>query len=261
MEKPLRLIRGKPLIPLYSETMDSQPGPLDPEHDAHLVKRCLAGDGRAWELLVRRHERLVYAVARRYGLFEPDLGDVFQDVFGALVKGLPRLRDGRALCRWLASTTDRIARAAALRARRERALRVQAPDIVENTAADLPAMGAALETLEEQAMIRLALASLPEGCRRLLVALYYEDPPPAYGHLARRWGMPIGSLGPTRARCIERLRRILKQLATTGSGISTVASPTSADGRSTEERPDRGAQSGVTLASECEVTTNAEESH
>lgn len=220
--------------------MASPPGPLDPAEDARLVEWCLSGDRRAWESLVRRHERLVYAVARRYRLSEHDLEDVFQDVFAALVKGLPRLRDGRALCAWLVSTTERIARATALRTRRERALSVQAPGVVENIAADKPTISVALETLEEQALIRLALASLPEGCHRLLVALYYEDPPPVYADLARRLGVPVGSLGPTRARCIERLRRILKRLFPHSVGIRSKASPTSAGKRPGEERHDRG---------------------
>jgi len=223
----------------------SAPGPLDPAEDARLVERCLAGDERAWESLVRRHERLVYAVARGYRLSEPDLGDVFQDVFTALVKGLPRLREARTLCRWLASTTDRIARTTALRARRDRAMSAVAPEAAERVPADLPAVGADLEKLEEQAMVRLALASLPEGCSRLLVALYYEDPPPAYAHLARRWGVPIGSLGPTRARCIQRLRRILHGLSTSDAGISAEGSPTSAGEPYREKRIGRGIGSGA----------------
>ena len=231
--------------------MSSPPGPFDPAQDAQLVERCLAGDERAWESLVRRHERLVYAVARRYRLSEPDLGDVFQDVFTALVKGLPRLRDGRALCRWLGSTTDRIARSTAMRSRREQARSVPGLDreSAENVAADAPTVGAALEMLEEQAMVRLALASLPEGCRRLLLALYYEDPQPAYAQLARRWGMPIGSLGPTRARCVDRLRRIVSEMTELGGGISAEARPTSADERLREKPTDRGVRVRAALAS------------
>src|SRR5437660_11586543 len=95
---------------------------LDPDEDAKLVQRCLEGDARAWESLVHRHERLVYSVARSYRLSPLDAGDVFQDVFAALVRGLPRIRDARALVRWLSSTTERIARATALRRRREMAL-------------------------------------------------------------------------------------------------------------------------------------------
>src|SRR5438093_12014502 len=129
---------------------------LDPGFDARLVERCLAGEARAWELLVRRYERLVYAVARSYHLSDTDLGDVFQEVFAALVRGLPRMREGRALCRWLSTTTERIARATALRRRRELALTTPSdPGVFEEMSADQPAVGADLEQQEAQARVRL----------------------------------------------------------------------------------------------------------
>ena len=209
---------------------------LDPDFDARLVERCLAGDGRAWELLVRRYERLVYAVARSYHLSEPDLGDVFQEVFTALVRGLPRLREARALCRWLSSTTDRIARVTALRSRRERMRTAGDPEVIESLPADIPAAGANLEAIEEQTLVRLALAALPERCRGLLYALYYEDPPPAYAALAKRLGVPVGSLGPTRARCMDRLRAGIRSLGAEAAGIIADAPPTS-DDRGREETP------------------------
>ena len=218
----------------------SSPGPLDPALDARLVERCLAGDARAWESLVLRHERLVYTVSRRYRLSDADAQDVFQEVFAALFKGLPRLRDARALCSWLVRTTDRIARATALRTRREGALMAQTSGAAENVSGDGLRVGDTLETLEEQALIRIALSALPDGCRRLLIALYYEDPRPAYAHLARRWKMPIGSLGPTRARCIERLRGIVKELMANSGGIRTRGIPTSEDKPIEEEPLDRG---------------------
>lgn len=174
---------------------------------------------------MRRHERLVYGIARSYSLPEEDLGDVFQDVFAALVRGLPRLRDARALVRWLASTTDRIALSAALRRRRERAMSAD-PEGIEGLPANEPWVGADLEVHEEQAFVRLALSGISERCRRLLEALYYEDPPPSYIELSRRLGVPIGSLGPTRARCMERLRQGLAALAG-GAGIRSGAGPTS----------------------------------
>jgi len=182
---------------------------LDPELDARLVERCLAGDARAWRALVARHERLVYAVARSWRLSDEDTGDVFQEVFAALVRGLPRLRETRALVRWLSSTADRIARATALRRRREQRRTDPAEGVLERQAASGEPMGAELELLERQAMVRLALAGIPERCQRLLHALYYEDPSPAYADLARRLGVPVGSLGPTRARCMEKLRERL----------------------------------------------------
>ena len=207
-----------------------QPGGLDPDEDARLVGRCLDGDARAWESLVARHERLVFAVASSYRLSETDVGDVFQEVFTALVRGLPRLRDARTLVRWLSSTTERIARATALRRRREQALGESDPQTMESLPADQPEVGAELETLEEQALVRLALDRLPEGCRRLLIALYFDESASDYATVARRLGVPIGSLGPTRARCIERLRRILAGLAGPVGGISAPPSPTSERG-------------------------------
>jgi RNA polymerase sigma factor (sigma-70 family) len=196
---------------------------LDPDFDARLVERCLGGDGRAWETLVQRYERLVYAVARSYRLSDEDAADAFQEVFGALVRGLPRMRDSRTLCRWLSSTSERIARATALRRRRELAL--TAPEAEAPPAAG-PPVESSLERLEEQALVRLAMAELPGRCRELLQALYYEDPPASYIELARRLGTPVGSLGPTRARCFERLRRILESLRAGGSGITAPSQAT-----------------------------------
>ncbi len=197
-------------------TLDSR---LDPLEDSRLVDRCLAGDPRAWEALVRRHERLVFAVARSYRLSDGDLGDVFQEVFAALVSGLPRLREPRALVRWLSSTAQRIARATALRRRRELAL-ASDPEEISRLAAEEPAVGADLERLEEQALVRLALEALAPRCRRLLDALYYEDPSPSYADLGRRLGLPMGSIGPTRARCLERLRGALEAISSQPARIS-----------------------------------------
>ncbi|HEY2955272.1 MAG TPA: sigma-70 family RNA polymerase sigma factor [Candidatus Eisenbacteria bacterium] len=213
---------------------------LDPAEDARLVERCRAGDARAWEALVRRYERLVYAVARTYRLPDADLGDVFQEVFAALYRGLPALRDPRALCRWLSSTSDRIARAAARRARAAPTASLDEPGVADRLPADLPSIGSDLETLEEQAMVRIALASLPERCRLLLGALYYEDPPASYAALARRFGVPIGSLGPTRARCFEALRRAY-QVLSADAGISASGSPTFQTRERARERRARAA--------------------
>lgn len=241
--------------------MSPAPPPrFDPAEDARLVARCLAGERGAWDELVRRHERLVLGVARSYSLPAEDLGDVFQEVFAALFRGLPRLRDARALVRWLASTTDRIALATALRRRRERVMSVE-PGEIERLPAREPWVGTELEVLEEQALVRLALEGVPERCRDLLRALYYEDPPPSYAELSRRLGVPIGSLGPTRARCLERLRLGLSALGgppdRASGGISgrsghtsgpeggsgragRAAGGASAPGRAAEGRPSSG---------------------
>ena len=199
---------------------------LDPEEDARLVEGCLRGEERAWTALVKRHERLVYAVGRSYRLNDEDMGDVFQEVFTALYKGLPRLNDSRALVRWLSSTADRIARTAALRTRKQEARQTGDPEALE----DLPSgeeLGHGLEELETQALVRLALTALPDRCRNLLTLLYYQDPPLSYQEVSRALGIPPGSLGPTRARCFEKLRSALEAQESGRAGIRNPPSPTS----------------------------------
>ncbi len=202
-------------------------GSLDPALDARLVARCREGDAAAWAALVRRYERLVYAVARGYRLADEDVADVFQEVFAALVRGLPRLRDGRTLCRWLASTTDRIALATALRRRRERAREGAPATGFEALPDDASPVGQDLEALESAMRVRLALGALAPACRNLLEALYYRDPSPAYRDLASELGIPIGSIGPTRARCLEKLERALRALESEPERISAPEPPTS----------------------------------
>ena len=195
-------------------------GELDPELDARLVARCIEGDARAWEALVRRHERLVYSVGRSYRLADEDMSDVFQDVFTALLKGLPRMRDGRTLVRWLSSTTERIARTMALKRRREAAREDREENTVANLADSGDAVGEDLERIERQHQVRTALAGASERCKRLIEALYYEDPTPSYAELSQRLGVPVGSLGPTRARCMERLKDHFEDVQGDSGGIS-----------------------------------------
>ena len=200
---------------------------IDPDLDARLVARCAAGDARAWEALVRRHERLVYAIGRSFRLSDEDLGDVFQDVFAALLRGMPRLRDGRALVRWLASTTERIARTTALKRRREAAREHREQGAIDEIRDERGPVGSELERAEREHQVRLALGAVSERCKRLLEALYYEDPTPSYGQLSQRLGVPMGSLGPTRARCIERLRDLFENQRPDAPGIHEDARPTS----------------------------------
>ena len=214
-------------------------GGLDPGLDEQLVARCRSGEASAWEALVRRHQRLVYGVARSYRLADEDLADVFQEVFAALLRALDRLRDGRALVRWLSVTTDRIARTTALKRRREQALTRARDDAggdpLDRIADPGEPVGADLERLEREATLRMALATVPERCRRLLQALYYDDPVPGYAELAERLGVPIGSLGPTRARCFEKMRLAFEELA--NPGIRHGAAPTSLDEDTPRDTP------------------------
>jgi len=179
--------------------------------DTQLIDACLAGDRAAWDRLVERYQRLVYSVALRQGLSAEDADDVFQAVFVILLGKLDTCRDRERLGSWLTTITRR----EAWRVLRERAAHAGAAGDEQELAAQAaaePPPEAALQELEEQDLIRQAMERLGTRCRRLLWQLFYTQERPSYADIARELGMPEGSIGPTRARCLEQLKAILAQL-------------------------------------------------
>jgi RNA polymerase sigma factor (sigma-70 family) len=187
-----------------------------PDDDATLVARCCRGDAAAWALLVKRYQRLVYAVAMRMGMDEHAAADVFQTVFSRLVQHLPKLAQPDRLQAWIVTTAKR----EALRARQlsQRTVSLTRPDddtndgpgLEETLADDAPLAEAALSDLQQLHLLRNALDRLDERCRELLLMLFRdEDEHVAYEEVARRLGVPVGSVGPTRIRCLAKLRKLV----------------------------------------------------
>ena len=176
---------------------------LDDDDDAALVARCLGGESRAWSALVLRHGPLVYAVARRAGLSADDQADVFQNTWHVAIEELRRLRDSAAFPGWIA----RIARHQSMRVRRSYGIARRAMPHVAKEDLDLALPDVALAALDERRKVALAIGRIGRRCRELLEALYYGDSPVEYREVSERLAMPIGSIGPTRARCLEKLER------------------------------------------------------
>lgn len=184
------------------------------EDDASLVARCRKGEADAWEALVRRYQRLVYTVASRIGHDPHAAADVFQTVFARLVEHLPRIADPSRLQAWIVTTAKR----EALQMRR-RGQRTVSMTPVDDAAEDAPQWDVAddallpeqaLDELQQAHGLRLALERLDRRCRELLTLLFRdEDDAVAYDEVARRMDMPVGSIGPTRARCLGKLRRLV----------------------------------------------------
>lgn len=200
--------RGCAPRPPLPSRMSTSPGP----DDAALVQRCRAGDAGAWPLLVARYQRLVHTIVRRAGLDEQLAADVFQTVFLRLLQHLPRITDPGRLQAWIVTTAKREALLQRRRARREVSL-----EAADGSAADLidrmdgeraPGPQETAEHWEQVAAVRAALDQLDPRCRALLQALFSE-PAPGYDALARQLGMAPGSIGPTRGRCLDKLRRSL----------------------------------------------------
>ena len=179
--------------------------------DATLVARCLRGDASAWAVLVKRYQRLVFAIVRRAGLDEHAAGDVFQTVFARLVESLPRIKEPSRLQAWIVTTAKREALLQLGRARRMVSMTPvdEASDAAEWDVPDPAALpDEALEELQQLDRVRTALDSLDERCRRLLRLLFHDEAS-GYDDVARELGIPVGSIGPTRARCLNKLRRLV----------------------------------------------------
>lgn len=172
-----------------------------PAADASLVARCLEGDEAAWESLLARHGPVVWAVASRLDLSRDDAADVFQSTWRIALEEIGTVRDPAAFGGWIA----RVARHQAMRVRRGYGIARKSREKVAREDVDLSLPDEDLERLETRRRVREALGRIGERCARLLTALYFDDPVPSYDEIARRFSMRIGSIGPTRARCLAKM--------------------------------------------------------
>ena len=169
------------------------------------MNRARHGDRQAWDALVDRYAPLVWAICRRHRLEAADAQDAAQTVWLNLVDHLDSLRDPAALAGWLATATRRECGRILRAARRPRNATCA---LVAETIPDEHARAAEQDLLaaERHAALREAFGQLPAGCQRLL-ALLTADPPVSYAEISATLGIPVGSIGPTRRRCLHKLRR------------------------------------------------------
>jgi RNA polymerase sigma factor (sigma-70 family) len=169
-----------------------------------MVVAARDGDRGAWDELVERYAPLVWTISRRYGLSTADIDDVGQSVWLLLVEQLPVLREPAALPGWIATTTQR----ECLRLLRA-GKRTEPADPAEMSSAMLSDVVSVDEELlrhERRAAVRTAFGQLSPRCR-LLLSMLVQDPPVAYREISEKLHMPVGSIGPNRARCLDRLRQ------------------------------------------------------
>ena len=173
----------------------------------HVVARARSGEGVAWEILVERFGGLVAAIARRCRLSDADVAEVCQTTWLRLVENLDRIEQPERLGAWLATTSRR----ESLRIATRRSL-VSATDAIYFMADDeVDPLDAGLLRDEQVQAIRMAAERLSPRCRHLLGLLMGDHDLP-YKVIAEQLSMPIGSIGPTRGRCLDHLRQLLAEM-------------------------------------------------
>jgi RNA polymerase sigma factor (sigma-70 family) len=185
-----------------------------------LVARVGDGDQEAWDEIIERYSPLVWNICVRYQLNRHDIDDVGQSVWLLLVENIGSLREAAALPGWLATTTRReclrILRAGRRHEHAELPLEDQMPPDPAARAIDEDVIVA-----ERNAALRAAFAELSPRCYQLL-SMLVSDPPPPYADISAQLGIPVGSIGPTRARCLARLRRSPYLAEILGGGTNDV---------------------------------------
>jgi RNA polymerase sigma factor (sigma-70 family) len=185
-----------------------------------LVTRAAEGDQQAWDELIERYAPLVWAICTRYRLSNHDIEDVGQSVWLLLVEQLGKLREPAALPGWLATTTKRECLRVVTATRKSQHLGSTVDDALF---ADERAIDEEILIAERNAALRRGFAELPPHGQHLL-AMLFRDPPCSYSEISATLGIPIGSIGPQRARCLERLRHS-SALTAFGESEFSISSP------------------------------------
>lgn len=175
--------------------------------DAELFQRSVDGDGNAWDMLYRRHTPRLWAIARAQELDATSAADVVQTTWLNLVSGMASIRKPESVGAWLSTTT----RHEAIRVAKFRRLRGPGATPDELHTDPRPEPAEVVAAASEKSWLFSALDRLDDECQMLLSLLFMSEEPPAYQVVSDMIGWPIGSIGPRRQRCLEKLRRIIER--------------------------------------------------
>lgn len=174
--------------------------------DNQLLAAAAAGDASAWTQLVDTYKGLVYSIPRSYSLPPETCDDVFQTAFFLLFRNLATLRDAGGVAKWLITTTERECWRITRKRRSDRLKTIAEP---ADTAAPREDDSRTSIWEQRQAVLR-ALGGLDERCRTLLTMLFRDPARSSYDAISESLGIPRGSIGPQRARCLKRLSELVQ---------------------------------------------------
>lgn len=177
--------------------------------DRDLILSCRKGKVEAWRQLLDKYERIVFSIPRRYGLSTEDAADVTQFTFTILVESIDNLPEDSKLGGWLTTVARRHTWRVLERNRRQGVDKYAVLD--EGTSLPADSDTETIENWELTEWLGQGLSRISGLCRNLLTALYLDPEQPSYAEVAARLGMAVGSVGPTRIRCLQRLRRVVDE--------------------------------------------------
>jgi RNA polymerase sigma factor (sigma-70 family) len=177
--------------------------------DDRLVAECLKGDQQAWAALVDKYKNLIFSIPIKLGLYD-DAADILQAVCLDLLTDLPRLREPRALPKWLMQTCYHKCLQSRRRAERHVRLAEEGGETPENSPSTLP--DDLLVQLEKEQMVRDAVAELSPRCEQMIRMLFFETPARPYEEVAKELGLATGSIGFIRGRCLGKLKQLLENM-------------------------------------------------
>ena len=179
--------------------------------DEELVAACRRGDETAWETIVLKYQKMLFSIPRRAGLGNDLASDVLQEVFITLFEKLDSLEQPQFLRAWLTTTTRH--KTIHLIQRETRGRPKSLDEMQEESFFQFPDKAPlpdeVLIQLEKENQIENAMSQMDERCRRLISMLYLETEQIAYAEIAEILDIPLGSIGPTRARCLQKLIKLL----------------------------------------------------
>jgi RNA polymerase sigma factor (sigma-70 family) len=174
--------------------------------DTRLVRECLRGSEEAWRALIFKYKNLIFSIPVKYGFPADDATDIFQAVCLDLLSELPKLREAKALPKWIMQIT-----AHKCFHRKEQQRRTESSDADDKRPEQsTPARAEEiLRQTEDEQSLRQAMSELSPRCRELVHMLFYDEPARPYQEIAQTLGIAVGSIGFIRQRCLERLRKRL----------------------------------------------------
>jgi RNA polymerase sigma factor (sigma-70 family) len=177
--------------------------------DERLVRECCKGNQDAWSALIDKYKNLIFSIPIKFGLSRDDSADVFQTVCVELLAGLPKLREPKALPKWLMQTTYH----QCLRWKKDRLNLLDDGQEIEETAKTNPEQlpEEIFGQLQREQNVREAISVLPPRCNQMVAMLFFEDPPRPYEEVAKQLQLATGSIGFIRGRCLKKLRQLLEE--------------------------------------------------